>query len=118
MDLFADESLPSRIVLENPVTTADQLYVSVVKPREYEDDERVRKVFARIFSQKKISYYLKPESKIPTYGDILDEISKLRGDNLEKPHYVNALDRIRQFVVDYKSEHDLTDSRPITEEFI
>lgn len=118
MDLFADEKLSSKIILENPVTNAEQFYVSVVKPREYEDDERVRKVFARIFSQKKISYYLKPESKIPTYGDILDEINKLRGDNLEKPHYVNALDRIRQYVVDYKSEHDLTDSRPITEEFI
>ncbi|HEY4822510.1 MAG TPA: ATP-binding protein [Candidatus Bathyarchaeia archaeon] len=118
MDLFADEKLSSKIILENPVTNAEQFYVSVVKPREYEDDERVRKVFARIFAQKKISYYLKPESKIPTYGDIHDEINKLRGDNLEKPHYVNALDRIRQFVVDYKSEHDLTDSRPITEEFI
>ena len=118
MDLFADEKLSSKIILENPVTNAEQFYVSVVKPREYEDDERVRKVFARIFSQKKISYYLKPESKIPTYGDILEELNKMRGDNLEKPHYVNALDRVRQFVADYKAEHDLTDSRPITEEFI
>jgi len=118
MDLFADESLPSRIVLENPVTTADQLYVSVVKPREYEDDERVRKVFARIFSQKKITHFLKPESKIPNYGDILEELGRMRADNLEKPHYVNALDKIRQFVVDYKAERELTDARFVDEDFL
>ena len=118
MDLFADEKIPSKIILENPVVSADQFYVSVVKPRDYENDDRVRKVFARIFSQKKISYYLKPESKIPTYGDILDELGKMRGDNLEKPHYINALDRIRQFVSDYKHENEKTDSTFVNEEFL
>jgi len=118
MDLFADDKLPSRIILENPVTTADQFYVSVVKPREYEDDERVREVFARIFSQKKITHFLKPESKIPNYGDILEELGRMRADNLEKPHYVNALDKIRQFVVDYKAERELTDARFVDEDFL
>jgi len=118
MDLFADEKLPSKIILENPVVNPEQFYVNVVKPREYEEDDRVRQVFKRIFDQKKITYYLKPESKIPSFGDILEELGKMRGDNLERPHYVNAIDRIRQFVSDYKSEHDLTDSMPIDEGFI
>jgi len=118
MDLFADETLPSKILLENPVTSSEQFYASVVKPRDYENDDRVRKVFARIFSQRKIGYYLKPESKIPTYGDIQDELGKMRGDNLEKPHYINALDRIRQFVVDYKHENDKTDSTFVDEDFL
>jgi hypothetical protein len=118
MDLFADDKLSSKIILENPVTTADQFYVSVVKPREYEDDERVRKVFAKIFSQKKITHFLKPESKVPNYGDILEELGRMRADNLEKPHYVNALDKIRQFVVDYKAERELTDARFVDEDFL
>jgi len=118
MDLFADEKIPSKIVLENPVTNSEQFYASVVKPREYEDDDRARKVFARIFGQKKITYYLKPESKIPTFGDIIDELNRQRNESLDKPHYVNALDRIRQDVVEYKMERDLTDSRSIDEEFI
>src|SRR3989442_3458118 len=118
MDLFADEKILSKIILENPVASADQFYVSVVKRRDYENDDRVRKVFARIFSQKKISYYLKPESKIPSYGDILDELTKMRGDNLEKPHYINALDRIRQFVSDYKHENEKTDSTFVNEGFL
>src|SRR5260370_18073856 len=118
MDLFADEKIPSKIILENPVSSADQFYVSVVKPRDYENDDRVRKVFARIFSQKKISYYLKPESKIPTYGDILDELGKMRGDNLEKPHYINALDRIRQFVMDYKQTNANPNYTFVNKEFL
>jgi uncharacterized protein DUF87 len=118
MDLFADDKIPSKIILENPVTNAEQFYASVVKPREYEDDDRARKVFARVFGQKKITYYLKPESKVPTYGDIVEELNRQRNESLDKPHYVNALDRIRQDVVDYKSEHGMTDSKPIDEEFI
>ncbi len=118
MDLFADDKIPSKIILENPVTNAEQFYTSVVKPREYEEDDRARKVFARIFGEKKVSYYLKPESKVPTYGDIVDELNKQRNEALDKPHYVNALDRIRQEVVDYKAARELTDSRPIDEEFI
>src|SRR5438093_97138 len=115
MDLFAEDKISSKIILENPVTNAEQFYASVVKPREYEDDDRARKVFARIFGQKKITYYLKPESKIPTFGDILDELNRQRNESLDKPHYVNALDRIRQEVVDYKATHEVTDSRPIDE---
>ncbi len=118
MDLFAEDKISSKIILENAVTNAEQFYASVVKPREYEDDDRTRKVFARIFGQKKITYYLKPESKIPTFGDILDELNRQRNESLDKPHYVNALDRIRQEVVDYKAVHEVTDSRPIDEEFI
>ena len=118
MDLFADDKIPSKIILENPVTNAEQFYASVVKPREYEDDDRARKVFARIFGQKKITYYLKPESKVPTYGDIVEELNRQRNESLDKPHYVNALDRIRQDVVDYKAEHAMTDSKPIDEDFI
>ncbi len=118
MDLFADEKIQSKIVLENPVTNSEQFYASVVKPREYEEDDRARKVFANIFGQRKITYYLKPESKIPAYGDIIEELNRQRNESLDKPHYVNALDRIRQEVVDYKAARELTDSRPIDEEFI
>lgn len=118
MDLFADKNIPSKIILENPVSNAEQFYLSVVKPREYENDERVRKVFSHIFGQKKISYYLKPESKIPTYGDILDELNRMRNESLDKPHYVNALDRIRQNLLDYRTERHLSDSRSIDEDFV
>ncbi len=118
MDLLADEKLQSKIILENPVMNPDQFYLSVVKPREYENDERVRTIFGKIFNQKKITYYLKPESKVPCFGDIIDELKGLRANSLDKPHYINAIDRIKEFVQDYKTMNDLTDSSIIDEEFI
>ena len=118
MDLLADEKLQSKIILENPVINPDQFYLSVVKPREYENDERVRTIFGKIFNQKKITYYLKPESKVPCFGDIIDELKGLRANSLDKPHYINAIDRIKEFVQDYKAMNDLTDSSIIDEEFI
>jgi hypothetical protein len=33
MDVFADKKIPSRIILEAPVEDAEQLYMSIVKPR-------------------------------------------------------------------------------------
>src|SRR3989442_1667836 len=61
-----------------------------------------------------------PENPISfrTYGDIVEELNRQRNESLDKPHYVNALDRIRQDVVDYKAEHAMTDSKPIDEDFI
>ena len=43
MDLFADPSIESKVILENPVKNPDQFYISVVKPREYEEDDRLSK---------------------------------------------------------------------------
>ncbi len=118
MDLFNDPSIASNIILESPVTTAEQFYVSVVKPRDYEEDERVREVFTSIFDQKKISYYLKPESKVPTYGDVLEELAELRGESIGKPHYINAIDRIKQVVFEYKLQHNKTDAQLIDSTFV
>ncbi|HZD12931.1 MAG TPA: ATP-binding protein, partial [Candidatus Binatus sp.] len=118
MDLFADEQIPSTIILESPVTTPEQFYVSVVKPRDYEEDERVKKVFTNIFNQKKIAYFLKPESKIPTYGDILGELAALRSESIGKPHYINAIDRVKQVVLDYKMSNNKTDAQLIEAPFV
>jgi uncharacterized protein len=51
MDLFADISIESKIVLERPIKDADQFYISVVKPREYEDDERVKEGLTKVYER-------------------------------------------------------------------
>jgi uncharacterized protein len=35
MDIFDDPKIKSRIILESPVKSSEQFYISVVKPREY-----------------------------------------------------------------------------------
>lgn len=61
MDISADQKIKSRIILESPVKSSEQFYISVVTPREYEDDERVKSGLAKIFDKKIVSHFVKPE---------------------------------------------------------
>ncbi|HEY9490652.1 MAG TPA: hypothetical protein VIP56_01605, partial [Nitrososphaeraceae archaeon] len=49
MDIFANPDISSKIILESPVKSADQFYISVVKPREYEDNDKVKAGLAKIY---------------------------------------------------------------------
>ena len=42
MDLLTDPAIQSKIILESPVKSADQFYISVVKNREYEEEDSVK----------------------------------------------------------------------------
>ncbi|GAH04738.1 unnamed protein product, partial [marine sediment metagenome] len=66
MDVFADANVPSKIVLEAPIWNEDQLYESVVKPRDFEKDERAKLGFKRIIDLDRIAFYRKPRFIIPT----------------------------------------------------
>lgn len=118
IDVFLDEKIPSKIILENKVTDPGQLHISVVRPKEYEDDKRVKEAFRRIFEQGKVSFYVKPKLVIPTFGDIFSELEDLRKDSIGRPHYINAIDEIHQAILDYMDEKGLTESDPIDEEFV
>jgi hypothetical protein len=59
-----------------------------VKPREYEDDERVKSGLAKIFDKKIVSHFVKPESLVPKCSDILAELIALKSESTGKhPHY-------------------------------
>ena len=93
LDVLADPAFPSRIVLEHRVNSVDQLFNSIVKPREYEEDERIKTGLERIMEQKKVAYYTKPKQRVPKYIQFLEELSTQRKDNIGKPHYMNAIER-------------------------
>ena len=38
MDVFADPNISSKIIMESPIKNVDEFYVSVVKPREFEEE--------------------------------------------------------------------------------
>ncbi len=118
MDLFADDAITSKIILEAPVQNVDQLYNSIVKPREYEEDERVLGGFEKILRQEKVSFYRPPRLIIPNYRQILDELETLRKDNLDKPHYVNAIDRVRSSTLDYMDQRTISEGEEIAPEFV
>ncbi len=117
-DVFADRSIRSKIVLETKVDNPDQLCKSIVKPRDFEKDERPRKVFASILEQGKVSQYLRPRFVVPTYEEVLGQISDQRKDSMERPHYLEAIDRIRHAVIDYATTRKYALQREIDEDFV
>ena len=117
-DVFADESIPSRIILETPIAEAGQLYKGIVKPREFERDESAETTFQRILQLHRVGSYMESIEATLTYGDILDEVEELRKESLGKPNYVNALDEIRRFILSYIREGKAAKTGIVDEAFI
>jgi DNA helicase HerA-like ATPase len=119
MDAFADSNMSSQIILENRVDTVQQFYDSIVKPKDYEGDERVVEGLKKIFDFKdRIGYFTKPKLVIPNYAKFLEELKSMLKDSSEKPHYVNALDEIKQNILGYMEEKRLAESQLIDETFV
>jgi DNA helicase HerA-like ATPase len=118
LDLIADPAFPAKIILEHRIDSVEQMYNSIVKPREYENDERVRVALKKVMEQGKVSYYTKPKQKVPTYNQFLDELNAQRKDSIEKPHYINAIDEIHDAVLNYMEENGSSEAQQISESFI
>jgi DNA helicase HerA-like ATPase len=118
LDMLADAKIHSKVILEHKIDSLEQFFNSVVKPREYETDERTKKGLQRIIDQGKLAYYTKPRQQIPTYNQFMEELDDQRGGSLDKPHYINALDRIYDAIRGYVEEHGLSENQHVTEDFI
>ncbi len=118
LDMLADSKIHSKVILEHKIDSLEQFFNSVVKPREYETDERTKKGLQRIIDQGKLAYYTKPRQQIPTYSQFMEELDDQRGGSLDKPHYINALDKIYDAIRGYVEEHGLSENQHVTEDFI
>jgi uncharacterized protein len=118
MDLFADPKIQSRIILESPIKSTDQFYISVVKPREYEDDVRVKAGLAKVYDREMTTHFIKPQSEVPRCADILAELVSLKNESVGKPHYINAIDDIYQEIVNYMSQNEFTENHYVDEAFV
>lgn len=118
LDVLSDPEFHSKIIFEHRIDSLEQFFNSVVKPREYEDDERVKIGLQQVMSQGKVAYYNKPKQKVPTYNQVIDELSAQRKDSLEKPHYINAIDKIHDEVLEYMEKNGLSESQEVSEDFV
>ncbi len=119
MDVFADPNISSKIILENRVDTVQQFYDSIVKPKEYEGDERVMEGLKRIFDFKdRVGYFTKLKLVIPNYAKFLDELKSFRRGSSDKPHYLNAIDEIKDATLGYMEEKRLVEGQPVDGEFV
>ena len=117
-ELFADPLIESKIILESPANNAEQFYISVVKPREFEEDERAKKGLLKVFEKGITTYFVKPSSVIPTCKEILKELEDLKNESTGKPHYMDAINQIYTKLFDYMTQNNLIESSFIDEKFV
>jgi DNA helicase HerA-like ATPase len=118
LDVLADPSVRAKVVLEHRIDALEQFFNSVVKPREYETDQRTKAGLQAVMDQGKLAYYTKPKQKIPTYSQFLDELEDQRKDSVSKPHYVNAIDAIGDAVREHVEQQGLSENQEVDEAFV
>lgn len=118
MDLFNNNEIKSRIIFESPIKNSEQFYISVVKPRDYEEDERVKRYFSKIYDRGIVSYFIKPQDVTPTFQTILDQLNKLREDSINRPHYINAISEIQRNIREYVNQNNLVERDSINKIFV
>jgi DNA helicase HerA-like ATPase len=118
MDVFAEPSLPSKIILETEVKDVEDFYNSIVKPKEYEDDQRVMEGMEKIFTLGRVSHLRRARMQIPQFIDFLGDLERLKDENARNPNYVEALGEIEELVLSYLEERNLREDDELTEEFV
>ena len=118
LDVLADPNVNAKVVLENRIDGLEQFFNSVVKPREYEVDERTKSGLRALMAQGKLGFYTKPKELIPTYRQFMEELGDQRKESEGRPHYVNAIDAIHESVRKYVEEKALSENQEISEDFI
>jgi hypothetical protein len=117
-DLFADTSIESKIILESPVKDAEQFYISVVKPREFEEDEKAKKGLVKVFERGIATHFVKPSSVTPTCKEILKELDDLKNESTGKPHYLDAINQIYTKLFECMGQNKLNESSFIDDNFV
>jgi DNA helicase HerA-like ATPase len=117
-DVFMDPKIPSVIILEDEAKTADHFSRSIVKPRDFEEDNRANEALKRIYDRGIVTFFNRPQTQVPTFGSLLQEMRGLRTENSTKPTYVQALDEIIDAINQYiittnRSEHEEIDDQAV-----
>ncbi|NWF86595.1 ATP-binding protein [Candidatus Bathyarchaeota archaeon] len=118
LDLLAEPTFQATVVLENRIDSLEQFFNSVVKPREYEVDERIKVGLQCIMDQGKLAYYKRPRGKVPTYNQFIEELTDQRRGVSDKPNYMNAIDEIHDVILEYMEEHGLMENQEVSEDFV
>jgi DNA helicase HerA-like ATPase len=118
LDLLADPKVNAKVILEHRIDSLQQFFNSIVKPREYETDDRTKHGLKCVMDQGKVAYYTKPRQQVPTYSQFTEELDEQRKSSFDKPHYINAIDKIHDAVREYVEEHGLSENQEVSEDFV
>jgi hypothetical protein len=118
MDLFSDPNIPSMIIFENQIQNIQDFHNSVVKPRLYEDDQRVPEGLEQIYALDRVSFIRRGRLQVPKFTEFLSDIETMKDENSKNPNYVEALKVIQDLVLSYQEQKGLREDDQITEELV
>jgi hypothetical protein len=118
MDVLSDPGIPSTIVFENEIRNVQDLYNSVVKPRQYEEDDRVLEGLEQIYALDRVSFIRRGRLQVPQFVEFLSDIDTLKGENAKNPNYVEALRVVEELVLNYMEDKGLREDDLITSELV
>ncbi|NVM22573.1 MAG: ATP-binding protein [Desulfobacterales bacterium] len=118
MDIFADEAVPSRVIMENMPRTVEDFCNSVVKPRYYEDDPRVTQGLGAVHELGRVSHMRRARLQVPQFAEFLSDIERLKDSNLDHPNYVEALRDVEEVVLGYMEDHELREDDELTRQVV
>lgn len=117
-DLLANEHITSKVILESPVKTVEEFFRGIVKPREFESDKRFTSVFQKILDLDRVTHFTRSFSVNPTYQDIIDELDEMKKVSVDKPHYVNAIEEILGWILQFIHGNEITEKELVTTSFV
>ena len=118
LDMLTDPNISSKVILEYKIDSPEQFFNSVVKPREFETDEGTKSGLQCIMDKGRLAHYVKPRQQVPTYGQFMSELGDQKRLSVERPHYMNAIERINAAALEYVEEHGLSENQEVDEEFV
>lgn len=116
-DVISDPKIPSRVILEEEATSADQFAKSIVKPRDFEDESDANDALKKLYDDGHVTFYNQPLTRMPTFGALLEEIQDMKSGET-KAHYIQAVEECQNFVVDWMDQHGTQASSVLNDAFI
>jgi hypothetical protein len=118
-DVLSDPKIPGKVILEEAASSADEFARSIVKPRDFEDDETANDALKKLYNDGKVTFYNQPVSMTPTFQGVIEEIQDMRsGLGADKPHYIQAMEEVLNWVQDYMDKNSKAGTDTLDAAFI
>ncbi|MFW9911909.1 MAG: ATP-binding protein [Candidatus Thorarchaeota archaeon] len=117
-DVLSDPKIKTKVIVEEEPRRAEDFARSIVKPRDFEDDPRANTALKSLYDMDLVTFYNLPQSRMPTYRSVLDDINDLQNDNSSKPTYVQALDQVKAAVIGWMDAWDKSEGDALDDKFV
>lgn len=119
LDVLSNPKIPSHVILEQQVGTAEELAATIVRPRDFEEDTRVENAFIPLLKREVFGCF--EQEALPShfsYGRVIRELLGYADDSPGRAHYTDAVAMIEREIRDYMQQKGLSEDDLIDQDFV